>query len=421
MADNYDDYINSLLEEEVIVERKPQDTVYFQELVELFVSVTVPDIMDEYEVPRVNFIFSDEAISWLRNLLKNPFKKEGYDTQNMTEDDINRLCRENQNDSNCPTIVVKDYKLFFQLLTDIVNEQIDLYFEYRKGMGARRAALLLLRRLWLRMNVEDFNDVELFLEKQLEFLKNREFDNPFDENSLGIFDRYFVFYGVELCETWCESTRRMYFRIYDGLEEHHDLPNVYYDICEENGEKVCYVSAVQCQKYDKRIKSIERKLYKLNKNIPDSKVHPNFLMAMKLFYEVLRKYNISHIKVPIIQVLSYRYHELLSEQEREIFEKKWTEKQLKYLYSLRDSACWQKQEKFEGLMKEYEYDRISYDRFVDKEDFISKNKIEGLINLFTSMTYLDDMMAINTEPFIDASYLDISLDDERKLDSKRGR
>lgn len=43
-----------------------------------------------------------------------------------------------------------------------------------------------------------------------------------------------------------------------------------------------------------------------------------------------------------------------------------------------------------------------------REDFISKAKTEGLINLFYQATFITDSV-INTEPFINASYLDISL------------
>lgn len=428
MALNYDDIIEGIFALEVPVKIEHKDGVCFQEIVELFVSSTVPDIMDEYETPKVNFLFSDEALTWFRELLKTPFKKEDYSVKNMTVEDIERLSKENQNDTNCPTINVKDYKKFFELLTDIVNCQVELCCEYGRGdIGVRQISLPLLRRIWMRMSPEDFDNVEFFLEKQLKFLKSREFDYHFGDQIIGVFDKYTISYVTEMSETWCESTRRMHFRIFDSLEddyylkEYHDLPKVYYDICEENGKKVCYISAVQMGKDRHRIKSIERKLYKLNKGIPDSKVHPNFVMAMKLFYEVLRKHNIRHIKVPIMQVLSYRYHELLSEEQKKLFEEKWTKKQLEYLYSLRDLTSWSDESEYERLMEDYELDKYLYDRFVDKEDFISKNKIEGLINLFMQMSYLDSMMVINTEPYINGSYLDISLESGRKLDSKRGR
>lgn len=417
MAENYDDIIDEVLAAEVEIKREPKDTVVLNEIVELFIQSTIPDIMEEYEIPRINIIFSDEAIVWFRELLKTPFKKEGYLVSNMTEEDIERLSRENQVHNDCPTVVVKDHIMFFELLTDIMNEQTSLYYDYGRSISARSISLMLLRKLWLRMGPEDFNNVELFLEKQLDFLKSREFDNPWKEFYLCDYKGNKITYEVEMSETWCESTRRMYFRIYDEGKNYHDLPKIYYDICDENGEKVCYISAVQMNRHRNRIKSIERKLYKLSKGISDCNVHPNFLMAMNLFYQFLRAHNITHIKVPVMQILSYRYHELLSQEQRELFENKWNDEKIEYLNSLKDSTLWYNKSEYKRLLRDYELDKLGYDKFVDKEDFISKNKIEGLINLFIHMTYLDDMMVINTDPYINASYLDISIS-EREFGSR---
>lgn len=389
-----------------------KNTVSLNEVVELFISSAVLDIMEEYDVPKFNIIFSDEAISWFRELLKTSLKNEGSSISNMTNDDIDRLSRDNQSDPNCPTIVVKDYRVFFELLTDIINSQISLYNDYGINKDVTSVSLMLLKMIWLRMGIEDFDNVELFLEKQLEFLENREFDNPLQETYLKDYNETKITYEVEMSEIWCESTRRIYFRMYDG-NEYHDLPKIYYDICEENGKKVCYISAVQMGLNRHRIKSVERKLYKLNKDIPNSEVHPNFVMAMSLFYEFLLLHNIDHVKVPLLQVLSYRYHEILSEQQKQFFRSKWNKEKLDYLNFLKDSD----RAEYDELLEDYELDKDLYNRFADKEDLISKNKIDGLINLFMYMTYIDESQ-INTEPYINASYLDISLYGSRNLNRR---
>ena len=413
MDNNYDIFLQELFDSEVEIKRKPRDNVEFNEVVELFVHSIVLDIMlEEEQTPRFNIIFSDECLEWLRELLKNPFKKDGYWIPNMTDVDIKRLERENQCFSGCPTVIVKDYKLFFKLLTDICNEQVGLYYDYGSDISARAVSLVILRKIWLRMGPDDFFDVELFLSKQLQFIKNREFDNPDEEIYLKNYNGYKITYEVEMCEMWCESTRRIEFKIYDGME-YHSLPKVYYDICSENGELVCYISAVQNGYDRKRIKYIERELYKLNSGIDDSKVHPNKVMALKLFYEMLSLYNINHIKVPIVQVLSHRYHEILSMEVKEEFEKKWNSKKLERMDRLKDSTDVYDKKEYERLCRKYENDKINYNRFVDREDFISMNKIEGLINLFIHMSYIDRKMCINTEPFISGSYLDIILDSSR--------
>lgn len=335
----------------------------------------------------------------------------------MTEKDIEKLSIENQSNLECPTIFIKDHQLFFELLTNIINEQVSLYYDYKDVQNARKVAFHLLRKIWLRMGPEDFNDVELFLQKQLEFLKSREFDNPHNEMYIKDYNGNKITYEVEMSNPCCESTRRMSFKIYEE-NEWHNLPKIYYDICEENGEKVCYIGAVQNGEKRNRIKSIERKLYKINKGIPESKVHPNFTMAMSLFYEFLRNNNITHIKVPILQVLSYRYHEIISTKLKKEYEKTWAQEKIDYMNSLKDSNSLFYQEEYEELIDDYEWANTINKRYVDKEDFISEAKTEGLINLFTHMTYLDDTSQINTEPYINASYLDITLSPDIKQAKK---
>ena len=75
-------------------------------------------------------------------------------------------------------------------------------------------------------------------------------------------------------------------------------------------------------------------------------------------------------------------------------------------------------EYYEELKKEYESDLAWFKATVDREDFISKAKTEGLIDLFSEMTQLSNS-SINTEPFISASYLDITLNNEKKIEKRK--
>jgi len=272
----------------------------------------------------------------------------------------------------------------------------------------------LMRRIWLRLGPEDFDNAELFLQKQLDFLKNMEFDNPNEEQKFNFHQENQITYEVEKCETWCETTRRMHFRIYDS-RDYHDLPKIYYEIREENSEKVCYIYAVQMGKDIHRIKSIERNLYKLNQGIENSKVHPNFVMAMSLFYELLCSHEITHIKVPLLQVLSHRYHILLGTRAKERFEEKWTRERLEQLEFLKNSPLNRDKERHNDHIENYGYDKTWYEHVVEKEDLISKNKTEGLVNLFVHMTNLDGTSQINTLPFVNAPYLDITLLEQKDL------
>ena len=203
--------------------------------------------------------------------------------------------------------------------------------------------------------------------------------------------------------------------MYDGIER-HDLANVLYDIREENNERVCYIYAVQMPKLPQKSKKMERIIYKINSLSNDGKsnVHPNFSLSLLLFIELIKSHGIEHIKVPLYQVLSYDYHVLLSNKEKEDFDHKWTNKRFEEMERLKNSKYPLDKRQYESLLEEYKYEKEWYDHVVDKEDFISKAKTEGLANLFIFLESIN-ALSINSIPLDDTTYLGVSLSDEDKL------
>lgn len=245
-------------------------------------------------------------------------------------------------------------------------------------------AIYILRRIWLRMGITDFNDVELFLSKQLEFVKNRIF---FDLK-LGkqVFDlECFNVYGLDLVNTtFDESTRALAFTLEDNNGV-HTLPRIYYDVARENNEDICYVYAIQNKGMTIVNKGIQRLLYKLNARVENLGVHPNQVMALISFLNLLESRGISKIKVSTRRVFSYHYHELLSEKAKKDFEKKWHEEKFKYIKSL--SFIDQKE-----YWREYESDKKWYLHIVDKMDDIERRKTEKLFDIFYRvMEHLPDL------------------------------
>lgn len=100
--------------------------VDFKELIELFVIRCIPSIKGENEIPNINFIFDNNGMRLFDYVKKKPFKKEGYWTPSITDEDLKLLKPENNRNSSSKTIIIKDPVLFFELLVDIVNEQIKL-------------------------------------------------------------------------------------------------------------------------------------------------------------------------------------------------------------------------------------------------------------------------------------------------------
>ncbi len=395
------------------------DTVTFREVIELFITTTIFDMQKEREVPKVNFIFKSDGLELINDLKNNPFKKDGYFTPNIDEKDYELFLSQNQIKDNEYNIVVHDANMFFRLLTDIINEQVKLEYEYYGFNNARYKALLIMKRIWLRMSTEDFDSVENFLQKQLDFIKDRTLDDKrrksYLHDKINEFNGLDVYCSVHPQETYYETSRVINFYVKNESVK-HDLANVLFDIREEDGKRVCYIYALQMPKLSTRNKELERKLYKVNSLSSDgtSSVHPNFSISLLLFIDILRSHNIDHIKVPLYQVLSYDYHRILSRNTKEKFESTWNEKKFKELEYLKNSKYKYDNHEYEEAIKEYEYDKEWYKHVVDREDDISRAKTDNLVKLFT---FIESISALHIDalPLDDTLYLDISLSEENKL------
>lgn len=356
--------------------------VVFKEIVELFINHIIYEIKNETEIPRFNIIFTNDAYQLFYKLTNNPFIKEGYYTPNIKEEDIDTLKSLNKKD--LPTIYVKDHIKFFYYLTEITNNLLELYNKFGEVKSARNLAIQIMKRIWLRMNVNDFNDVELFLVKQLDFLRNNSLDNYKNKKIITYFLEYKVFAQSDVNPVWDESTRCMNFKIYD-FPSFHDLPRILYDIT----GNTCYIYGIQKIPFEKKIPEIDKLIYKLYRGNDQ----PNKILAMKLFINMLKENGITTIKIPTIQVLSYRYHELLSQKTKTKFPKKWTKERLNRIENLSGLEY-----KFES--SEYEADLNWCKNIIDKEDTISKIKTEDFLNLIYRIINEDDDLILESDMFI---------------------
>lgn len=363
------------------------ENIEFKEIVELFLCTSFRQIKSESEVPNVNFQFEEDAILLFENIVENPFVKKGSWTPDARREDIDFILDRNNDD--CLTIKIRDVFKFFKYLMDITNESIKLNNFYGKMSLARNQAMQIMRRIWLRMAIEDIENVELFLEKQLQFVKNRTFDTR-NLKKISSFYGYNVFMKTIVNQTWDETTRSMVFAIIDN-DETYELPHILYDIDDQG---ICYIYGVQTAK-TKKSKIIERKLYKLNKNINNPNVHPSKVYALTLFIEQLKQKGISKIIVPGLQVLSYRYHELLSKEAKN---------------SLDEAKIQLTKDPNEEYFREkYEAIKEWYDKVYEKQDKISYLKTEELFNLIYRIIEQESNIEIINEINIQGDSLNIRI------------
>lgn len=351
--------------------------VTFKETVELFINNTIYEITNETEIPKINFIFNNDAYDLFYEVINNPFELKNSWTPNIKEEDIEFLKTLNSND--CPTIYIKDHIKFFTYLTEITNNSIDLHNKYKQDKTSRSHLIQILRRIWLRMSPNDFNNVEQFLHNQLEFIKtdifeDYKFKNFNHRNIINKFHEYAVAAENSLNRTWDESTKCMSFTIFTDYN-HHSLPNIYYDTIKDT----CYIYAIQNDKNPNKLPEINKLIYKEFRG----NGQPNKVYALKLFINMLKEKGIKNIKIPTIQVLNYDYHEILSKNEKEKFKKLWPKELLDNLTS------WEQ--------IEYENNLRWYNHIVDKENTISKIKTEDLINLIYKIVNEDNTLYLTND------------------------
>lgn len=347
--------------------------VTLTETIELFITTTIYDIINEVETPRINFIFDKYAYDLFYEVMKNPFElKKGW-TPDIKEEDIDFL--KNSIDYNYPTIYIKDHIKFFTYLTDITNASIKSHNKYNESKLSRQHLMYILRRIWLRMGPNDFNNIDNFLYRQLMFYLNDIFEeykfNFKTTHKIDTYHNYNVIAENYLNRTYDESTKCLSFKILTDTIS-HTLPNIYYDIL----DNICYIYALQNDGNPSKVKEIDKLIYKDFRG----NSQPNKVYALKLFINMLKEKGIKSIKVPTLQVLDYNYHIILSNKEKERFHKHWNKDILKNLNN--DEQI------------KYEKELIWYNRIVNKEDTISKIKTEDLIKLIYKIVDEDNYLEL---------------------------
>lgn len=350
--------------------------IEFKELIEIFITRTIPSIEAENEIPRINFIFNNEGIKLINDIRKKPFILKNYWTQSITKEDIEKL--KDIKESNYPNIEINNVVEFFKLLTDIVNSQIKLFISHNIHINERNVCINVLSRIWLRMDKNDFKDINIFLKKELDFLNDNTLEK-YNNKEIDNYEGYRVTSLIEANMTWDETSKSIYFILGDK-DSSHTVSHINYAIREENNEKVCYIYAVQSDLIKTTNKKIERKLYKLNKGIEVLDVHPNQIFPLIEFIYLLNKEGITTIKVPTNQELNYEYHEIMSRNEEERFHLRWPKSLISEISSNNSKEA-------EYQRKLYLLDKVFYEHTVGKSSKIKELKTTKLFSLLKRLSF----------------------------------
>ena len=348
-----------------------------------FIIKSMTKIMYDIYYPNFNFIFNEnEAIKYIENVIK-------YNININLDKDCQKLIKDLENkkyDNIKPCMIINDYKLFFNLLVELYKKVIEYYFKdvnNRESGFPQYEMRNYFTYIWLRMLPEDFNNPELFLRKQVDMMNNElmsKYDREIIVGNMPTLGNNLLSIKNCVSECWNENSNEFRIRIYDKetyrsenyLNEYFTLPLIRYGIYEKNGVKVCSIGSIQntLQYYPEYYlhKIIERKKYKLNKNV-DKKfqdIEPKLLLSLVIFINILIKEEIYDIEIPCLYTIDNEYH------------KKWGKQLIN-----------QFQERYKGIKKSYFYeaDKELIRRVYKKEDLISELKCDKYIKLFERLIY----------------------------------
>lgn len=370
-------------------------------------------------IPNIRFVFNQQTITYLEKMMQTNFQDGRYcintnlveNTEYLENDEFEEVIhslRQNNIDyqkyltsERVPKekeifLPIRDAFSFFQLLTDIVND-------LRKEFGFNREEEdNLLSSLWLRMGPRDLQNIQGFLKRELSFLKHHlEKDvDCFDTNIISSDDQ--IYYQIQRNGMGFETNLNIVFYLVHG-NEYYYFPMIHYGISEEDGQRVCYIYAIQDSK--KLVKSdiIERKLQSIKKNWRNKYVKPTFVLSLSFFITLLKENKIDKIKVPLLQVLNYDYHCNLSKIMEESFMVKYPSMKQNII-----ERCL-KENLSSPILSEYQEEKERMLHFVHQEDLISKNKTERLIETFLVLEDKENNLERLNDPFIEDEYLNIKI------------
>ena len=372
----------------------------------------------------IKFAFDKNELDELKNILRE---------KQLDITAINNSIKLLENDalydeSDECVIKIDDYKKFF-----ILMNLLDKYYATFPNKYVTTDHLL--ETIWLRMSPNDVDDVYSFLKREIAFIRD---DELFEDTKVECMD-YNILYEISRNGTCFETNNHMQISLEKGSEI-YTLPAIHYSVCNDGDDKVCYIYGIQnlggeekseiLKEYLKEDKKNIRKLNREYKEqgICDYNFSPDFVIALKLFIEFLKEKGISNIKVPSLQVYNYSFHEELSRtlylayndytEEDRIRLENLPERETKFVDVLDGSFDIDRE--FDEIDEyqvrdDYLHTKEQFQKFYNKQDMISKNKVERFLIFFKILEELYDDIDITSYPFMEDEDMNIKIKRPKKV------
>ena len=331
-----------------------------------------------------------EAMQYITKVLQGTAKGGAY-WERKAQEILKGLSKSGDLGDDTPVMVIRDYKVFFEGLTELCEQNVHQHFKRTKNSSFPwYERTNCLEEVWLRMTPEDFNAPENFLRQQVQMAKDKTFSKYDEETCLGqskILGDNYICIQNKVGRTWDEASQEIEITIYDKEFYHYDkgryvykphykLPVVRYGIYEKDGEKVCRICSIQTtdtnQEQNKVHRKVDRAKYKVNAGASEEnkeKVEPKNLIALSIFVNLLNMEGITKIEAQGSYVLDYEFHEKRNSRLIKDFNERWTDekKQKQPDMYLREKAYLDKSYGKEELISEIKTGRFikTFDRLLE--------------------------------------------------------
>ena len=377
-----------------------------------FLTKTIPSFLSwEVDMPYIKFLFDLDTLKTFEDYLdKDDFEySDGLNSIRY----LTQIYQEAKTDKEQIYIPVHDSKRFFELLEELLQSYTlkqghSLLYHYN-----------FLRSIWLRMGVNDINDVEGFLERQIQFIKA---EKAFPvSNTVKKYDNGDALtYYVEENEDWFETNKNIVFSIRRSSESilkegfTYDFPAIHFALGKVDGKVTCFIYGVQTFDRLCHDNGIKNDLQPIRKSLRNKNVSADFIIALSLFLDYMYSQGVTNIEVPTLQVFNYTYHEHLSKNIYDSFSG-YTESDIEEIKELMECGV------FSDKVTDYLHTKKMVGRFVDKEDSISYSKSERFINLFYELMNINPNIELLSEPFGQSENMNLKLNGEFNLLDNYGK
>ncbi|MBR3210773.1 MAG: hypothetical protein IKF71_02415 [Bacilli bacterium] len=248
----------------------------------------------------------------------------GFNTK-ITEDGEDKVFLNNER--NLSVLYIKDEERFFDKLEEYLKKEIKANRKMPGEVEEKERLKYLMAYLFVYATTEDFINPVSYIQKRIDFLEDHTFDELEEKISISLEPR--IKANIEIMQETnpisMETPKKMVIRLRDSEQESSvfPLPNIYYAIHEDKGEKVCYIYSLlkpkekndSTEEEIKFQKKMNRLLFKLNDGLTEldeynsdsflniKDVSMPFIFCLNIFVSLLQRKGIERVKaVPYLPV-----------------------------------------------------------------------------------------------------------------------